>query len=78
MPLVVSAYCLTPREQEVLSELAGGRTTGEIATRLFISEHTVRDHVKSILAKTDTSSRGELLSRLFHDHAYAITEFTHV
>lgn len=76
MPLVVAAYCLTSREQEVLTELSSGRTTGEIATRLFISEHTVRDHIKAILAKTETSSRGELLSRLFHDHAYEITEFT--
>lgn len=78
MPLVVAAYCLTPREQEVLTELSSGRTTGEIANRLFISEHTVRDHIKSILTKTDSSSRGELLSRLFHDHAYAITEFTQI
>ena len=78
MPLVVAAYCLTPREQEVLTELSSGRTTGEIAIRLFISEHTVRDHIKSILAKTNTSSRGELLSRLFHDHAYEITEFTQI
>lgn len=38
----------------------------------------VRDHIKSILAKTETTSRGELLSRLFHDHAYAISEFTQI
>jgi DNA-binding CsgD family transcriptional regulator len=77
MPLVVAAYGLTAREQEVLTELSTGRTSGEIATRLFISEHTVRDHVKAILAKTGTSSRGELLSLLFHHHAYPVTQFTH-
>ena len=77
MPLVVASYGLTAREQEVLTELSAGRTSGEIATRLFISEHTVRDHVKAILTKTGASSRGELLSLLFHHHAYPVTQFVH-
>ena len=67
LPFTVAACGLTGREQEVLAELAGGNGTKEIADRLFISEHTVRDHVKSILAKTKTSSRGELISRLFRE-----------
>jgi len=78
MPLVVAAYGLTTREQEVLTELSSGRTSGEIATRLFISEHTVRDHIKAILSKTSTSSRGELMSVLYHHHSYPRTEFAHV
>lgn len=77
MPLVVSAYGLTHREQEVLVELTSGRPSGEIATRLFISEHTVRDHVKSILAKTGTRSRGELLNLILHQHAQPSTTFIH-
>ncbi|GAA1187354.1 LuxR C-terminal-related transcriptional regulator [Nesterenkonia xinjiangensis] len=77
MPLVVAAYGLTAREQEVLAELSNGRPTGEIATRLFISEHTVRDHIRSVLSKTGTASRGELLSLLFHHHAAPATQFTH-
>lgn len=77
MPLVVAAYGLTAREQEVLAELSNGRSTSEIATRLFISEHTVRDHIRSILSKTATASRGELLSLLFHHHAAPATQFTH-
>lgn len=78
MPLVVAAYGLTAREQEVLTELSSGRTAGEIATRLFISEHTVRDHTKSILAKTGTGSRGALMSLLYHHHAYPVSEVVHV
>lgn len=69
LPVVMTAYGLTPREREVVGELSSGRTTGEVATRLFISEHTVRDHVKSIFAKTGTGSRGELMSVLYQHHA---------
>lgn len=65
LPLVVAAYGLTAREREVLAELSSGRTAGEVSARMFISEHTVRDHIKSILAKTGAASRGELMSLLF-------------
>jgi len=39
-------------------------STEEIATRLFISEHTVRSHVKSLLGKLGVSSRREALEQL--------------
>lgn len=77
LPLVVAAHGLTAREQEVLTELASGRATCEIAARLAISEHTVRDHVKSLFAKTGTGSRGELVHQLFTAHSYPRTEFHH-
>ena len=38
--------------------------TDEIAQRLFISEHTVRSHVKSILRKLDVTSRREAVEKL--------------
>jgi DNA-binding CsgD family transcriptional regulator len=38
--------------------------TDQIARRLFISEHTVRSHVKSLLRKLGVSSRREALERL--------------
>ena len=50
---------LSSRELEVLSELARGRRNQEIATRLHITEHTVKFHVASILAKFGVRSRGE-------------------
>jgi DNA-binding NarL/FixJ family response regulator len=48
---------LTRREREVLRALAAGATNREIAGRLAISENTVRNHVRSILAKLEVPSR---------------------
>jgi NarL family two-component system response regulator YdfI len=53
---------LTPRESEVLQMLASGFANKEIATRLEISEHTVKFHVASILGKLGASSRTEAVS----------------
>lgn len=50
---------LTPREAEVLRELAGGATNQEIASRLVISENTVKHHVRSILTKLNLRNRRE-------------------
>jgi DNA-binding CsgD family transcriptional regulator len=58
------AHGLTPREREVLAEVARGQDSHTIAEHLSLSEHTVHDHVKSVLAKTGTSTRQTLLSRI--------------
>jgi DNA-binding NarL/FixJ family response regulator len=50
---------LTPRELEVLGELATRATNQEIADRLFISENTVKNHVRSILSKLELQNRRE-------------------
>jgi DNA-binding NarL/FixJ family response regulator len=55
---------LSAREMEVLLLLDEHLGTDEIAQRLFISEHTVRSHVKSLLKKLGVSSRREALERL--------------
>jgi DNA-binding NarL/FixJ family response regulator len=55
-PLIES---LTPREREVLGMMADGLGNKEIAWQLRISEHTVKFHVSSILAKLGASSRTE-------------------
>jgi DNA-binding CsgD family transcriptional regulator len=68
-PLLVDAYGLSPREQEVTALIARGVATDEIAAELFLSVHTVRDHVKAIFAKVGVRSRGELVGRLLADHA---------
>ena len=60
------AHVLSARELEVLLLLNQHLGTDEIAARLFISEHTVRSHVKSLLAKLGVSSRREALERLNH------------
>jgi DNA-binding CsgD family transcriptional regulator len=66
--LVAQAYGLTPRELQITQLTARGMTTAEIASELFISPHTVRDHLKTIFAKAGVSSRGALVARLFTDH----------
>ncbi len=55
---------VTARELEVLLLLDQHLATDEIAKRLYISEHTVRSHVKSLLAKLRVSSRREALDAL--------------
>ncbi len=63
------ASMLSARELEVLLLLDEHLGTDEIAKRLFISEHTVRSHVKSLLRKLGVSSRREALERLSHARA---------
>jgi len=58
------ASTLSAREVEVLLLLDEHLGTDEIAKRLFISEHTVRSHVKSLLRKFGVSSRREALEHL--------------
>ena len=58
------AHGLTPREREVLAEVARGLDSRAVADRLVVSEHTVHDHVKAVLAKTGTATRQALLARI--------------
>ena len=58
------AAALSARELEVLLLLDEHLGTDEIAARLYISEHTVRSHVKSLLRKLKVSSRREALDAL--------------
>jgi DNA-binding CsgD family transcriptional regulator len=63
MSLLARAYGLSARESEVLQHLMTGLDTREVARRMFLSEHTVQDHLKSIFSKTSVHSRRTLLSR---------------
>jgi DNA-binding NarL/FixJ family response regulator len=58
------AEALSAREVEVLLLLDEHLSTDDIARRLFISEHTVRSHVKSMLRKLGVSSRRDALEQL--------------
>jgi DNA-binding NarL/FixJ family response regulator len=53
---------LTAREREVLKLLASGTGTGQIASGLHLSPHTVRNHVRNIFAKLDVHSRVEAVA----------------
>lgn len=62
-PLGESQPLLSDRELEVLECLADGDTTSQIAARLFISENTVKTHVRHILEKLDAANRTEAVSK---------------
>jgi DNA-binding NarL/FixJ family response regulator len=54
---------LSSREMEVLACLAQGKTTSQIAAELFVSENTIKTHVRHILEKLGASNRAEAVSK---------------
>jgi DNA-binding CsgD family transcriptional regulator len=62
--LFARACGLSSREAELLDHLVTGAGTRDIARLMFLSEHTVQDHLKSIFAKTATRTRRTLLARV--------------
>lgn len=54
---------LSKREMEVLDCLAVGKTSAQIASDLFITENTVKTHVRHILEKLEAANRAEAVSR---------------
>lgn len=58
-PDATQRFGLTPRELEVLSQLAAGRTNRQIATALFISDKTVSVHVSNLIRKLAVRNRIE-------------------
>jgi DNA-binding NarL/FixJ family response regulator len=58
----LSGQALSPRELEVLQRLAVGKSNKEIGAELFISEGTVKTHIKSIFGKLDVVSRTEAVA----------------
>ena len=53
---------LSPRERDVLHELARGARYADIAANLFVSENTVKTHVSSLYAKLAVSRRSDALA----------------
>jgi two-component system NarL family response regulator len=58
---------LTERELQVLRLMADGASNRDIAERLYISENTVKNHVRHILEKTGTRSRMGAVARALRD-----------
>ena len=54
---------LSPRERDVLSELCNGKSYRMIATSLFISEDTVRSHIRNIYRKLEVNSKSEAVAK---------------
>jgi len=61
---------LTAREADVLRLIAAGRSNGEIATQLYVSEATVKTHVNHIFAKTSSRDRAQAVAYA-HRHGIA-------
>jgi len=57
---------LSSREMEVLKCLAQGMTTAQISSDLFISDNTVKTHVRHILEKLEAANRAEAVSKAMH------------
>lgn len=55
---------LSPREREILSQLLTGQRVPTIARKLFISPHTVRNHLKSMYRKLEVSSQADLIEKI--------------
>jgi DNA-binding NarL/FixJ family response regulator len=55
---------LTAREEQILSLVAAGKTNGQIAKEIFLSEKTVKNHVSTILGKLEVARRTEATAYL--------------
>lgn len=56
---------LTPREQEIAEMVSEGLTSKQIAAKAFVSENTVKQHLKRVFAKTDVANRAELVQLIW-------------
>nr|WP_244421939.1 response regulator transcription factor [Ktedonobacter racemifer] len=54
---------LTEREREILDLIAAGRSNTEIATRLTLSPHTVRNYVSAVFNKLQVADRAQAIHR---------------
>lgn len=56
---------ISPREEEVLELIILGKTNKEIASALFISEHTVKNHLSRIFSKMDVTDRSQIIALVY-------------
>ena len=56
---------ISPREREVLELLSNGNSSVEIATHLYLSNHTVNDHRRSLMMKLQARNVAQMIRRGF-------------
>ena len=67
-PLLMSAYGLTQREQQLTRLVLQGFSTIDIADHLVISVHTVQAHLRNVFTKTGVRARRDLVTKIFLAH----------
>jgi DNA-binding CsgD family transcriptional regulator len=67
-PILMAAYGLTEREQQLTRLVLQGFSTMDIAGHLVISVHTVQGHLRSVFAKTGVRTRRDLVTKIFFAH----------
>ncbi|HZJ05109.1 MAG TPA: helix-turn-helix transcriptional regulator [Nocardioidaceae bacterium] len=68
VPLLMNAYGLTEREQDVTRLVLAGLPTSAIAEQLVVVPATVQQHLKSIFEKTGVRTRRDLTTQIFFRH----------
>ena len=58
---------LSPREKEVLTELCMGKSYKKVGESLFISQDTVRTHIRNIYRKLEVNSKAEAVAKAFKE-----------
>ncbi|OWR32108.1 hypothetical protein CDO73_04355 [Saccharibacillus sp. O23] len=63
---IVKEFGLSKREKEVLELVVRASSNKDIAAKLFISEHTVKNHLTNIFNKMSVSDRAQAIARVFN------------
>lgn len=70
-PLLESKGRLTHREDEILNNVLHGLTNLEIADKLFISTHTVKNHITKIFGKLEVNGRAQAIAKIYQKTSWA-------
>ena len=64
-PTEIASVTITPREFEVLDQISHGLTTKEIASKLYVSDHTIMSHRKNLLDKLNARNVAGMIRKAF-------------